>query len=142
MSFRNAIAKRALENVQTYMKRFDIHETVTYVTSAFSYHGEIPFLYREFRPTDKLEPSRKREPGGFKVVCSYAFTHQPTDPPWTFSASSYPRDNVDILSAHQVRRRNCLPDWDPPHWSACARLCSSTYTPTHSCQSQLVINAC
>ena len=50
------------------MSRFDVHKTEAYVASAFSYHGEIPFLYREFRPTEKAEPDPIKEPGGFKVV--------------------------------------------------------------------------
>lgn len=68
MSFRNAIANHAVENVQAYLKKFDAHETEAYVESAFSYHGEVPFLHRIFRPTDTAEPDPRREPGGFKVV--------------------------------------------------------------------------
>lgn len=69
MSFRNTIARWALENVQAYMGRFDVHKTEEYVTSAFSYHREIPFLYRTFQPTEEVEPDLKKEPGGYKVVC-------------------------------------------------------------------------
>ena len=68
MSFRNAIAKLATENVQAYMNRFDVDGAEAYVLSAFSYHGEIPFLYRKFEPTAKVEPDPKKERGGFKVV--------------------------------------------------------------------------
>jgi hypothetical protein len=68
MSFRNNVARRAQENVQAYMKRFDVHKTEAYVASAFSYHGEVPFIYRVFQPTDTVEPDLEREPGGFKVV--------------------------------------------------------------------------
>jgi hypothetical protein len=68
MTFRNTIARRALENVQAFMNRFDVDEVEAYVASAFNYHGEIPFLYSTFKPTDKVEPDRKKEPGGFKVV--------------------------------------------------------------------------
>jgi len=50
------------------MKRFNIHETQAYVASAFSYHGEVPFLYRTFRLTENVEPDLKKEAGGFKVV--------------------------------------------------------------------------
>lgn len=71
MSFRNVIAKRASENVQAYMKHFNVDETEQYVTSAFSYHGEIPFLYHTFQPTEKVEPNLKKEPSGFKVISSY-----------------------------------------------------------------------
>jgi hypothetical protein len=70
MSFRNTVARRALENVQAYMKRFNIHDTVAYVASAFSYHGEIPFLYCTFKITDDAELDLKKEAGGFKVVRS------------------------------------------------------------------------
>jgi len=70
MSFRNNVARRALENVQAYMTRFNIHEIAEYVASAFSYHGEIPFLYCTFRLTDKVEPDLKKEAGGIKVVHS------------------------------------------------------------------------
>ena len=110
MSFRNAIARRALENVQAYMGRFNIHETEEYVGSAFSYHGEVPFLYRNFRPTEEVEPDPQKEPGGFKVVrspvpfsaSSLHLTPQPTDPSWTLSASSHPPDDVDVLPIHQI----------------------------------------
>ena len=68
MTFRNAVARHAMENVQAYMKHFNIHEMEAYIASAFSYHGEIPFLYRVFQPTDVAELNPKQEPGGFKVV--------------------------------------------------------------------------
>ena len=71
MSFRNAIAKRATENVQAYLKRFDIEETEAYVASAFSYHGEVPFLYRTFKRTDMKVLDLKKEPGGYKVVSGF-----------------------------------------------------------------------
>jgi hypothetical protein len=68
MSFRNTVARRAQENVQAYMKQFDVHKTEAYIASAFSYHGEIPFLYRVFQPTEIVEPDLEREPSRFKVV--------------------------------------------------------------------------
>ena len=68
MCFRNMIARHAQENVQAYMKHFDIHETEAYVASTFSYHGEIPFLYRTFKPTTEPELDLKKERGGYKVV--------------------------------------------------------------------------
>ena len=68
MTFRNTIARRALENVQAYLGKFGVHKTHEYVESAFSYYGEIPFLYRTFEVTDTKEPDLKKEPGGFKVV--------------------------------------------------------------------------
>ena len=68
MTFRNTIARRALENVQACLGKFSVHKTDEYVQSAFSYHGEIPFLYHTFKVTDTKEPDLKKEPGGFKVV--------------------------------------------------------------------------
>jgi len=70
MSFRNAIARLAVENVQAYMNRFDTDEIETYIASAFSYHGEIPFLYQMFQRTTKVEPDPAKERGGYKVVSS------------------------------------------------------------------------
>lgn len=72
MTFRNTIARRALENVQAYMNQFnDIDEAEAYVASAFNYHGEVPFLYRTFKPTDEVEPDLMKERGGYKVVSSF-----------------------------------------------------------------------
>lgn len=69
MTFRNTIARWALENVQAYMNQFDVDKAEAYVASAFNYHGEIPFLYGTFKPTNEVEPDLEKEPGGFKVVC-------------------------------------------------------------------------
>lgn len=68
MTFRNTIARRALENVREYMRRFSVNEAEAHVEFAFNYHGEVPFLYRTFKPTDKVEPDLKKEPGGYKVI--------------------------------------------------------------------------
>ena len=86
MCFRNSIARRATENVQVYMKGFNTDDTEEYVAWAFSYHGEIPFLYQTFNITNEVEPDLKKELGGYKVVSSSHVSpsnllpHLPTDP--------------------------------------------------------------
>jgi len=106
MSFRNTIARRAAENVQVYLKRFDMRETEEYVASAFSYHGEIPFLYRTFEVTGEVEPDHKKERGGYKVVSaspvspSDLLAHSPTGPSWTFPSPRYLPDDGDLLSSN------------------------------------------
>ena len=65
MSFRNTVGTAALTNVQNYLTRYTQDETEDYVRSALVYHGEVPFLYRVFDPTDI--PATK-EKGKYKVV--------------------------------------------------------------------------
>lgn len=65
MSFRNTIGTTGLTNVQTYLTRYTQDEIEEYVQSALVYHGEVPFLYRVFNPTNV---SAKKEKGGYKVV--------------------------------------------------------------------------
>lgn len=74
MSFRNTITRWALESVQAYMGCFNVHKAKAYIMLAFSYHGEVPFLYRKFQLTDDAEPDCTKEPGGFKVVHSSALS--------------------------------------------------------------------
>lgn len=92
------------------MKRFDVDETRDYIASAFSYCGEIPFLYQTFKITSEVEPDLKKEPGGYKVVSASSvfpsdpIPHSPIDPSWTFPSPCYPPDDVDLLSTNQIRR--------------------------------------
>jgi hypothetical protein len=65
MSFRNIIGKTALTNVQSYLSRYTPDQTEDYVQKAFVYYGEVPFLYRVFKPTDVRA---RKEKGGYKVV--------------------------------------------------------------------------
>jgi len=65
MSFRNTISTTALTNVQSYLTHYTRDETRDYIRSALVYHGEVPFLYRVFEPTNVRA---KREKGGYKVV--------------------------------------------------------------------------
>lgn len=65
MSFRNTIGNTALANVQSYLTRYTQDQTESYVQSAVMYHGEVPFLYRVFLPTDIPAVEEK---GGYKVV--------------------------------------------------------------------------
>ena len=66
MSFRNAVGSTAVMSVQASMQKFKSAEHIEeYVKSGLIYYGEIPFLYRTFKPTDV--PSTK-EKGGYKVV--------------------------------------------------------------------------
>ena len=68
MSFRNIIANAALANIQSFLKKYDKPERVEeYVKAGLIYYGEIPFLYRVFKPTDVTAPKSK-ERGGYKVV--------------------------------------------------------------------------
>ena len=68
MSFRHAISTAALTNVQSFLSRYTQENTEKYIRLGLLYHGEIPFLYRVFDPTDV--PSAK-EKGGYKVVSIY-----------------------------------------------------------------------
>jgi hypothetical protein len=61
MGFRNLIGKLGVENVQSYLKKFDTDSTQEYVNRAFDHHGEIPFLYKTFKVTEEAN-------GGYKVV--------------------------------------------------------------------------
>ena len=61
MTFRNTIGNTAVTNVQSYLTRYTQDQTESYVRSAVMYHGEIPFLYRVFKPTNV---SAKKEKGG------------------------------------------------------------------------------
>lgn len=78
MTFRNMIATAALLNVKNFLslKFKDPERVEEYVRSGMLYHGEIPFLYRAFLPSDV--PCSK-EKGGYKVVskCIRLFTEQP-----------------------------------------------------------------
>jgi len=69
MSFRNIIGAEALTNVQVFLKRFKGPEKVkAYVRSGMIYYGEIPFLYKSFKPT---AVHLKAEKGGYKVVSGF-----------------------------------------------------------------------
>ena len=72
MSFRNIIGTTALANVQNFLTRFQTPELIeAYIKAGLFYYGEIPFLYRVFKPTDV--PSLK-EKGKYKVVSNPPFT--------------------------------------------------------------------
>ena len=81
MTFRNTIGNTALTNVQSYLARYTQDQTESYVQSAVMYHGEIPFLYRVFEPTDIPV---KTEKGGYKVVSA-------RHPPWFARCPHYHR---------------------------------------------------
>ena len=71
MTFRNMIGTAALVNVKSFLDKFKDPECVEeYVRSGLLYHGEIPFLYHVFKPSDV--PSSK-EKGGYKVVSRYPY---------------------------------------------------------------------
>ena len=71
MTFCNMIGTTALINVKSFLDKFKDPERVEeYVRSGLLYHGEIPFLYRVFEPSDV--PSSK-EKGGYKVVSRYTY---------------------------------------------------------------------
>ena len=65
MSFRNTIGTTALTHVQSYLARYTQDKTRKHVQSALIYHGEVPFLYRVFEPTNVCAGKEK---GGYKVV--------------------------------------------------------------------------
>ena len=62
MTFRNTIGNMAVTNVQSYLTRYTQDQTESYVRSVVMYHGEIPFLYWVFKPTNV---SVKKEKGGY-----------------------------------------------------------------------------
>ena len=66
-SFRNIIANVALAKVQSFLKKYGPERIEEYVKAGMIYYGEIPFLYRVFKPTDVPAPKSK-ERGGYKVV--------------------------------------------------------------------------
>ena len=73
MSFRNTIGATALMHVQNFLgakfgdvgpeQKADLISK--HVRVSMLYHGEIPFLYRVFDPTNV---TAKKERGGYKVV--------------------------------------------------------------------------
>ena len=81
MTFRNLIGTTALVNVKGFLDKFKDPERIeAYVKSGLIYHGEIPFLYRVFEPSDVPSPKEK---GGYKVVSRYPSL--PTERPRTHS---------------------------------------------------------
>ena len=66
MSFQNTVGSTTVMKVQASMQKFESTGHIEeYVKSSLIYYGEIPFLYRTFKPMDV--PSTK-EKGGYKVV--------------------------------------------------------------------------
>ena len=65
MNFRHNISTTALTNVQSYLTRFTLEQTESYVRLAVLYYGEIPFLYRVSKPTNVTS---KKEKGRYAVV--------------------------------------------------------------------------
>jgi len=66
-SFRNIIANVALAKVQSFLQKYGPERIEEHVKAGLIYYGEIPFLYRVFKPTDIPAPKSK-ERGGYKVV--------------------------------------------------------------------------
>jgi len=56
-----------LAKVQSFFKKYEPEQIEEYVRAGLIYYGEIPFLYRVFKPTDVPAP-RSKERGGYKVV--------------------------------------------------------------------------
>jgi hypothetical protein len=66
MNIRNLIGTTALINVKAFLDKFKKPELIAeYVKSGLIYYGEIPFLYRVFKP---LGVRSSKEKGGYKVV--------------------------------------------------------------------------
>ena len=92
MTFQNTIGNTAVTNVQSYLTRYTQDQTESYVRSAVMYHGEIPFLYRVFKPTNV---SAKKEKGGYKVVSAIR-------PPWFARCSHYHRRGMGFFNTKQL----------------------------------------
>ena len=108
MSFRSVIGTTALINVKTFLEKFKKPEQVEeYVRSGLIYHGEIPFLYRVFKP---LTVRSSRERGNYTVVSVFSpfgaeksGANLLSDSPGVVPEPSNPRYHADLLweTGHQ-----------------------------------------
>ena len=129
MAFRNVIGTTALVNVKAFLDKFkDAERVEAYVRAGLIYHGEIPFLYRVFEPSDVPSP---REKGGYKVVSKFSSlsaerlrVHFALDSQRGFPKSADPRNHAGLLwqTRHQRIPAGGKLHRDEPHWGSRAYL--------------------
>ena len=130
MTFRNLIRMMALVNIKGFLGKFkDLECIEAYVKSGLIYHGEIPFLYCVFKPSDVPSPKEK---GGYKVVSRYPSlltkqprTHSLLDLQWTFSKLTDFQNHAYLLweTRHKgIPANGSLLGRKEPCWGSCAYL--------------------